>query len=174
MACSDFSAKRVTKRQSPIDVSSSALPKLPVSSSLVAVVPHTIIRSSRPQPGKFVFSDPKEFCNTIPSTADIVRPAPQVRLVPLSDSCTAAIIRFYSITSSAPARKAGGNCRLSARAAFKFTSISKPIGRATGSSEGLASFRIILSTGLFGCARVVHIYVGAVGHPLDGWHVGLV
>jgi hypothetical protein len=27
MACSDFPAKRATKRQSPIDVSSSALPK---------------------------------------------------------------------------------------------------------------------------------------------------
>jgi hypothetical protein len=59
MACSDFSAKRATKRQSPIDVSSSALPKLPVSSSLVAVVPRTIIRSPRPQPGNFVFTDPK-------------------------------------------------------------------------------------------------------------------
>src|SRR5260370_40328413 len=66
MACSDFSAKRVTKRQSPIDVSSSALPKLPVSSSLVAVVPHTIIRSSRPQPGKFVFSDPKRVLQHYP------------------------------------------------------------------------------------------------------------
>jgi hypothetical protein len=59
MAFSDFSAKRATKRQSPIDVSSSALPKLPVSSSPVAVVPRTIVRSPRPQPGKFVFSDPK-------------------------------------------------------------------------------------------------------------------
>src|SRR5258708_12777909 len=65
MACSDFSAKRATKRQSPIDVSSSALPKLPVSSSLVAVVPHTIIRSPRPQPGKFVLVIQKDFCNTI-------------------------------------------------------------------------------------------------------------
>src|ERR1700730_3999395 len=35
MACSDFSAKRGTKRQSPIDMSSSALPKLPVSSKIV-------------------------------------------------------------------------------------------------------------------------------------------
>ena len=59
MARSIFSAKRATKRQSPIDVSSSALPKLPVSSSPVAAVPHMIIRSPRPQPGKFVFSDPK-------------------------------------------------------------------------------------------------------------------
>jgi hypothetical protein len=41
------------------DVSSSALPKLPVSSSLVAVGPRTIIRSPRRQPGKFVLSDPK-------------------------------------------------------------------------------------------------------------------
>src|SRR6202171_3993469 len=59
MAWSDFSAKRATKRQSPIDVSSSALPKLPVSSSPVAAVPHTIIRSPRLQLRKFVFSDPK-------------------------------------------------------------------------------------------------------------------
>src|SRR6266576_1701358 len=59
MACSDFSAKRAVNRQSPIDVFSSALPKLPVSSSLVAMVPHTIMRSPSPQPGKLVFSDPK-------------------------------------------------------------------------------------------------------------------
>src|ERR1700736_635608 len=59
MACSDFSAKRGTKRQLTIDMSSSALPKLPVSSSLVAVVPQAIIRSPRLQPGKIVFSDPK-------------------------------------------------------------------------------------------------------------------
>jgi hypothetical protein len=59
MARSVFSAKRATKRQSPIDVSSSPLPKLPVSSSPVAAVPHTIIRSPRPKPGKFVVSDPK-------------------------------------------------------------------------------------------------------------------
>jgi hypothetical protein len=59
MACSVFSAKRETKQKSPINMSSGALPKLPVGSSLVAVVPRTIIRSPRPQPGKFVSSDPK-------------------------------------------------------------------------------------------------------------------
>jgi hypothetical protein len=59
MAFSDFSAKRATKRQSLIDVSSGALPKLPVSSSLVAVVPRTIIRSPRLQPGKFVTDETK-------------------------------------------------------------------------------------------------------------------
>src|SRR5271156_5120425 len=59
MACSVFSAKRDTKRKSPINMFSSALPKLPVGSSLVAVVPRTIFRSPRPQPGKFVFNDPK-------------------------------------------------------------------------------------------------------------------
>src|SRR5215211_8830751 len=59
MACSDFSAKRAVRRQSPIDVFSSALPKLPVSSSLVAMVPHTIMRSPSPQPGKLVFTDSK-------------------------------------------------------------------------------------------------------------------
>jgi hypothetical protein len=45
---SDFSAKRAAKRQSPIDVSSSVLPKLPVSSSLVAVVPRTIFSIAAP------------------------------------------------------------------------------------------------------------------------------
>src|SRR5271163_2813178 len=59
MACSVFSAKRDTKRKSPINMFSSALPKLPVGSSLVAMVPRTIFRSPRPQPGKFVFNDPK-------------------------------------------------------------------------------------------------------------------
>jgi hypothetical protein len=66
MACSDFSAKRATRRRSPIDVSSSALTKLPVSPSLVAVVPRTIVRSPRPQPGKFVFSDPKRVLQHYP------------------------------------------------------------------------------------------------------------
>jgi hypothetical protein len=66
MAFSDFSAKRATKRQSPINVSSSALPKLPVSSSLVAVVPRTIVRSPRSQPGKFVFSGPKRVLQHYP------------------------------------------------------------------------------------------------------------
>src|ERR1700674_581946 len=71
MAWSDFSAKRATKRQSPIDVSSSALPKLPVNSSLVAVVPHMIIRSPRPQPRKFVFSDPQRVLHHNLPTADV-------------------------------------------------------------------------------------------------------
>src|SRR5215208_4925388 len=66
MACSDFSAKRAVRRQSPIDVFSSALPKLPVSSSLVAMVPHTIMRSPSPQPGKLVFSDPKTVLQQYP------------------------------------------------------------------------------------------------------------
>ncbi len=50
---------------------------------------------------------------------------------------------LYSITSSATARRLGGNSRLSARAVFKFTSISKRIGCSTGSSDGLAPFRIL-------------------------------
>jgi hypothetical protein len=66
MTCSEFSAKRATRRQSPIDVSSSALPNLPVSSSLVAVVPRTIIRSPRSQPGKFVSSDPERVLQHYP------------------------------------------------------------------------------------------------------------
>jgi hypothetical protein len=41
---SKFLAKRRNKRQSPVDVSSSAPAKLPVSSSPVDVVPHMIIR----------------------------------------------------------------------------------------------------------------------------------
>ena len=49
----------------------------------------------------------------------------------------------YSITSSANARRLGGNSRLSARAVFKFTSISNPTGCSTGSSAGLAPFRIL-------------------------------
>ena len=47
------------------DVFSSALPKLPASSSLIAVVPHAIIRSPRRQPGKFVFGDPKKSFATL-------------------------------------------------------------------------------------------------------------
>jgi hypothetical protein len=54
-----FFAKRAAKRRAPIDVPLSALPKLPVSSLLVAGVARMIIRSLRPQPGKFVFGDPK-------------------------------------------------------------------------------------------------------------------
>jgi hypothetical protein len=71
MACSDFSAKRAVKRQSPIDVFSSALPKLPVSSSLVAMVPHTIMarRALSPENSSSVIQ--KQFCNTIEDKADI-------------------------------------------------------------------------------------------------------
>jgi hypothetical protein len=50
---------------------------------------------------------------------------------------------LHSITSSATARRLGGNSRLSARAVFKFTSIWKTTGCSTGSSEGLAPFRIL-------------------------------
>jgi hypothetical protein len=57
----------LTKRQSPIDVSSTAIPRLPVSSSLVAMVPRTNIRSPRLRSGKIVFSDPKRVsAGTIP------------------------------------------------------------------------------------------------------------
>jgi hypothetical protein len=45
-------------------------------------------------------------------------------------------LRPHSITSSATARRVGGNSRLSARAVFKFTSISNPTGCSTGSSAG--------------------------------------
>src|ERR1700730_8339092 len=76
MAGSDFSAKRANKRQSPIDGSSSALPKLPASSSLVAVVPRTIVRSPRPQPGKFVFSDPKRVLQHYPLKSRLRQVAP--------------------------------------------------------------------------------------------------
>jgi hypothetical protein len=58
---------------------SSALPKLPVGSSLVAVVPRTIFRSPRPQPGKFVFNDPKRvlqhYQGQSRSNADITEPS---------------------------------------------------------------------------------------------------
>jgi hypothetical protein len=67
MFWSDFSAKRATKRQSTIDVSSSALPKLPVSSSPVAAVPPHDYSFAAPQPGTFVFSDPKRVLQHYPS-----------------------------------------------------------------------------------------------------------
>ena len=79
MAWSDFSAKRPNKRQLPVDVPSSALPKLPVSSSPVAAVPHTIIRSLRPQPGKFVFSDPKRVLQHNRHFSDMPRRPDDVR-----------------------------------------------------------------------------------------------
>jgi hypothetical protein len=78
MAFSDFSAKGATKRQSPIDVSSGALPKLSVSSSLVAVVKRTIIRSPRPQPGKFVLSDPKRLLQHYRHFSDVAARADDV------------------------------------------------------------------------------------------------
>src|SRR3979409_1332657 len=52
--CDEFFAKRRNKGRSPIDVSSSAPPKSPVSSSQDDVVPHIIIRLSHLQLGKFV------------------------------------------------------------------------------------------------------------------------
>jgi hypothetical protein len=45
--------------------------KLPVSSSLVAVVAHTISRLPRPQPGKFVFSDSKRVLQQNRHLADV-------------------------------------------------------------------------------------------------------
>ena len=66
MAWSDFSAKRATKRQSPIDVSSSALPKLPVSSSPVPAVPPTRLFARRAySPENLSSVIQKEFCNKI-------------------------------------------------------------------------------------------------------------
>jgi hypothetical protein len=57
--------------------------KLPVSSSLVAVVAHTISRLPRPQPGKFVFSDSKRvFANTTTRWTDIADLARYFRKVP--------------------------------------------------------------------------------------------
>jgi hypothetical protein len=65
-----------------INMSSSALPKLPVGSSLVAVVPRTIIRSPRPQPGKIVVSDPKRVLQ---------------HYLPQTDSCTAAMVASFDL-----------------------------------------------------------------------------
>ena len=70
-------------------MSSGALPKLPVSSSLVAVVPRTIIRSPRPQPGKSVFSGPKRVLQHYPpqhrTFVDIEVPSSLAPFVRVSD-----------------------------------------------------------------------------------------
>jgi hypothetical protein len=69
MACS-VSAKRETKRKSLINMSSSALPKLPVGSSLVAVVPRRLFDRRAHSPENLSPVIQKEFCNTIPPTTD--------------------------------------------------------------------------------------------------------
>jgi hypothetical protein len=108
--CSDFFAKRATKRQSPIDVSLSALPKLPVSSSLVALVPHMIIRSPRPQPGKFIFSDPKRVLQHNPgqSRSSVEAPplpsltlmyGPAVRCKRFVDLVVSGLASMYPVSS---------------------------------------------------------------------------
>src|SRR6202035_5659727 len=43
------------------------------SSSPVAAVPHTMIPSPRPQPGKFIFSDPKRVLQHYLPASDIAR-----------------------------------------------------------------------------------------------------
>jgi hypothetical protein len=58
--------KKRNKRQSAIDVSSSAPPKRPVNSSPVDVALYMIIRSLRPQAGKIVFSDAKRLLQHCP------------------------------------------------------------------------------------------------------------
>src|ERR1700737_1529209 len=63
-------AKRLTERRSPIDVSSSAPPKLPVSSEPVGVVPRIIIQSPRLRPGKNVFTDAKRLLQHYRHLAD--------------------------------------------------------------------------------------------------------
>src|SRR5713101_2339795 len=65
MPWDQFPENRPNKPQSPNDVASRPLPKSPVSSSLDNVVPQMIIRSPRVRLGKFVFSDAKDFCNSI-------------------------------------------------------------------------------------------------------------
>jgi hypothetical protein len=73
MIFSDFSAKRAAKQQSPIAVSSNAIPRLPVSLSLVLLVPRTNIRSPRLRSGKIAFSDPKRVLQHHLPGAELIR-----------------------------------------------------------------------------------------------------
>jgi hypothetical protein len=118
MAWSDFSAKRPNKRQLPVDVPSSALPKLPVSSSPVAAVPHTIIRSLRPQPGKFVFSDPKRVLQHNPNSGHC-KPSEAIQ-IHRSEEWIALPLALLAMTvailpTPAPPRAGPAGARLSSR-----------------------------------------------------------
>jgi hypothetical protein len=81
--------------------------------------------------------------SALPSRTDIVKPVPLARFVPSPDSCTAANVNSYSITSSAPVSSAGGMVRPSAFAVLRLMTSSNLIDCSTGKSAGLAPFRIL-------------------------------
>ena len=64
----------------------------------------------------------------LPLETDIVRAGRHVSKVPLPDSCAAAKLHLYSITSSARARIDGGIVRLSILAVLRFNLISNLVG----------------------------------------------
>jgi hypothetical protein len=63
--------------------------------------------------------------------------------VPVSAVSTCSKWHAYSITSSAPTRIAGLTVMSSAFAVFKLTTNSNFVGCSTGSSAGLAPFKIL-------------------------------
>src|SRR3979409_2107245 len=71
MPCDQFPAKRRNKQPSPIDVTLSRLSKSPVSSSLDNVVPQSIVRSPRVQPGQFGLPHAKRLLQQNLPDADI-------------------------------------------------------------------------------------------------------
>jgi hypothetical protein len=86
----------------PIDVSSSAPPKLPASSSPVDVVPRMIIRSLRLELGKFVLSDAKRLLQRNLPHADIL----QAMMARIRSTCIGLPGRVLSF---APIRGHPGN-----------------------------------------------------------------
>ena len=80
--------------------------------------------------------------SALPPKADI-RPRDQdVCFGPKSDSCSAAKMDRYSITSSALACNDNGTVRPSALAVLRLMTRSNLVGNMTGRSDGLVPLRI--------------------------------
>src|SRR6516162_9579759 len=63
--------------------------------------------------------------------------------LPQPDSCSAANIAYYSITSSARASSMGGTLRPSALAVLRFTAKSNLVGCITGKFAAFSPLRIL-------------------------------
>src|SRR5258706_12454259 len=70
----------------------------------------------------------EQMFSALPPRADIARRSRHVRFVPSRDSCTAAKLQSYSITSSAVVRMSGGTVRASVLAVLRLMTSSYFVG----------------------------------------------
>jgi hypothetical protein len=76
IACGDFSAKRATRRQSPVDRASNPILESPMSLARCDVVPHVVIQSSHLRLGEFESHAAKRLLQQYRPAADVVAAGP--------------------------------------------------------------------------------------------------